>query len=55
MKAMVALMRKLLANVLAVVRRDSPWEEEPPKPKAQRAAPPAPETPEKTPPENPNP
>lgn len=47
MKAMVALMRKLLGNVLAVLRRNSAWEEAPPKRQGEKAAPPAPKEPEK--------
>jgi transposase len=55
MKAMVALMRKLLANILAVLRRDAPWEEEPPKRNEEKAAPPAKETQTETPDRNLNP
>ncbi|MGV3615773.1 MAG: IS110 family transposase [Fimbriimonas sp.] len=55
MKAMVALMRKLLGNVLAVIRRDSPWQENPPRRAEEGAAPPAPESTGENAPENLNP
>jgi len=39
MKAIVAVMRKLLANILAVLKRNAPWTKEPPPRKAKQAVP----------------